>query len=126
MIKEHNNPCYFCRSDEAYIDRVGRYGCPICSKEYPGVNWSLTTYDNEGLLFAHIYLNETEVTSVTDHNFIVKPRRWYHVRLHLREDYTIVRDADDINHKVDLLKLPGHPITPVNAKEKVKLYLLFS
>lgn len=112
MTMNGHDICYFCRAEETAL-RTDRHGCPHCTYNYPGVGWVLSTYDDYGIIFAHIYLDATET-----------PGHWYHVRLHIRDNYTIIRDTNDFN--IDLLKLPGFPINPANAKEKVKLYLLFS
>ena len=94
-----NYCCYFCNFK---FNNNGdtNYYCNECPLKY-NLTYVITTYDSMGeIKYAHIYYN------------------FYHVRLHLKENYTVV---DRI-----LVNLPGLPLNPSNVKEKLKLYMLFS
>jgi hypothetical protein len=48
----------------------------------------------------------------------------YHVRLHVRENYTYIGESADNPKKI--MKVPGFPVNPQNVKDKLKIYLTFS
>lgn len=109
--------CYFCNSKlelEAPSKRWHK-SCSNCQNLH-NVKVFTTFDDNKELLYAHIY-----VDSGNEYR--------YHIRLHLKENLTKIADVEDEDTAgvwEYLFTLPGFPIKPENAKEKVSLYLLFS
>ncbi len=114
--------CYFCQnelkeiSDMTHTRANGTLwrwyeSCDYCTTTY-GVSKVFTTPDEDGsVLFAHIYID-------------LPPSFNWHVRLHLKEGFTNIDEPDE--HRWDVFRVPGFPINPSNAKDKVKLYLVFS
>ncbi len=87
--------------------------------------------DDGLLLYAHIYIDETTVITVPGpasfpwcRSHLVFGHN-YHIRLHLRENYTQISDPTDSDPR-ELFKVPGFPIKAENAKNKLRLYLLLA
>lgn len=136
--------CYFCQTKlkddkrtDQYADRYhpnsGSWDCPDCAGQYDLHSVSVVTSLDDGeLLYVHLYVPDKnfKVTYIPGpgmlpgRSFSVQCGHMYHVRLHLRENYTYIGEAYD--DPQELLRVPGFPITPQNAKEKLKLYLTFS
>jgi len=134
--------CYFCQTelkiDGRCVDLRHPYysPCETCFVLHGvGVytvnglknNRLLQSRDDGELLYAHIYIDERSFIQMPGFlsSLTFASGNYYHIRLHLREGYTLVSDSgEEEGH--DLLKLPGFPIKPENAKQKLKLYLLFS
>jgi hypothetical protein len=129
--------CYFCRNDirMADEDNPGPYRvrisetCRYCT--VPNNLYDVTTVidENGDFEYAHIYPDEqkwtTEGISPNIPNSImsVPANVAYHILLNIKENTTHIRMITTIE---ELLKLPGMSIKPTNAREKLKLYLLFS
>lgn len=113
--------CYFCQSPlkEDSISHRRADGtswkfyesCDNCVATCD-VDKVFTTFaDDSSVLYAHIYIAEPTAT--------------WHIRLHLKEDYTQIGEDEDGWNDV-LFQIPSFPINPSNARDKVKLYVLFS
>ena len=143
--------CYFCKTKLKYqsfrpLEQAMKYNlfdhCENCEKLY-GVKVHTMNglkehtpgqYDLEDdgeLQYVHIYIDERTIIDIPCLGSLSFCRSHlvfghnYHIRLHLREGFTNVADPTD-SEPNDLFKVPGFPFRPDNAKEKLKLYLLFS
>lgn len=124
--------CYFCQVDIPTPDKVSRdiFYCPDCPKQH-NVSEVITTKNTFNKIeYAHIYIDKSTTYFVGSKwgfsgsgSVSVGPR--YHIRLHLLQNYTVIIDAN-VDASQPLLTLPGLSITPANAEQKLKLYLLFS
>ena len=106
--------CYFCNKECYHYSSNIHFECYDCKDKY-NLYMVLTTYiDGVDLTYAHFYIK-------------LKNNIKYHIRLHLRENRTVV--ADDKTKFLGappLLNLNGFPITPENVKQKLPTYLTFS
>jgi hypothetical protein len=119
--------CYFCQYQlQSRLSTIIK--CQNCEKEHGVIVY--TSQDDEGLVFAHIYIDQrifTKVPAVAISNkgsYMLSTGHNYHFRLHLREGFTNLSD-DDENGVGDLIKIPHFPVTPANAKQKLQTYLIF-
>lgn len=128
--------CYFCNHKiEEVPHNKGTFwtihwDCPACHEKYPELEISNTLplipnsnkMKRRQLKYAHIFANGT-----------IKPYMTYHVRLHILENRTEVEarpyEAPDYTYHVEdiqtLAVLPGFPINPQNAIEKINLIRIF-
>lgn len=122
--------CYFCNNKlEAGGDsRLKWASCNYCTSTYQLKDVYTTTDENEEIIYAHIYpyeqeyigyLGKSPLTAIT-----IPINRAYHIRLNIRLNTTDIRELGSYSNIMP--SLPGFPINPSNAKEKLKLYLLFS
>lgn len=124
--------CYFCNEEQTEEPQTGRIRCYPCSCDFPGVTYVATMVDEKGaLLYAHIYIDESTIVQIPGATwmphvgFTMRLGHNYHIRLHLQEGFTNIGDPTD-SEVNDIMKVPGYPIKPSNAKQKLKTYLLFS
>lgn len=126
--------CYFCRNEiqmrpdhsaGPYRVRISET-CPHCAPTY-NLHEVCTTVDENGEFeYAHIYPDKQKYITVQGPRpspIHVPTNTTYHIRLNIKENTTYIGVNTTIK---DLLNLPGMPIKPANAREKLKLYLLFS
>lgn len=105
--------CYFCNTPDTSLSSLVNIICPACPFKH-NLSDVITTYKLDAflnvvdILYAHIYWSG------------------YHIRLHLKENYTVIFNANILSFHQEALRLPGFPINPSNIKEKLKLYLVFS
>jgi hypothetical protein len=108
--------CYFCKGELYKPGKIasGILRCEPCQSKYD-LESVITTFDVNTFeaMYAHIFIYSDDLYG-----------KIYQIQLTLDENCTLIID-DAISNK-PLLKLPGFPITPQNAKEKLKLYLTFS
>jgi hypothetical protein len=130
--------CYFCQNELELDTTNPRFSsphwdtwksCDYCTSTY-GLYEVVTGVDAKGNLeYAHIRLDKPdydydahEIPPPEMYEPPVKPQ--FIIRLNLYSNDT------DIYHyhlsPIIVLRLPGYPINPANARDKVKLYLLFS
>jgi hypothetical protein len=129
--------CYFCRNDIKMLEdkSAGPYRvrisetCPHCAGPNK-LHEVCTTIDENGEFeYAHIYPDKQEyytifgAPNIPGSSIHVPTNVTYHIRLNIKENTTYIGVNTTIK---DLLNLPGLPIKPSNAREKLKLYLLFS
>lgn len=111
-------PCYFCHSDtEQEFPNHGVWRCNMCSRFLE--DGMLKVYccldmNDEKPWYAHIIIDRTLTSN-----------RSYHIRLHLKEDYTMVEEPYLETTKV-IFTVPSFPFTPKNVEQKLKIYLPFS
>ena len=130
--------CYFCQQPlKLEKSRSNNFhnsyeSCENCIKHHDLLDVYTVLDDHQELLFAQIYVghNYKVITipgpgSLSFCSSHFELGRKYQIRLHLKQYYTNICETtgDDIKQ---LLQIPGFPINPANAKEKLKLYLLFS
>lgn len=126
--------CYFCNNE---LKRETGHSYPIyescdhCTSEYELHN-VLTCQDEDGsVIYAHIYPDEQKFVTIYSglnipgSNLHFPSNRTYHIRLNLKHNTTDIH-MNGIEDYTPLLHLPGLPIKPSNARDKLKLYLLFS
>lgn len=114
-----NYKCYFCHHDisNAKASRIAPiFDCFTCSLRH-NLHRVITVWNEyDELLYAHIY---------PEHD--VKMDAGYHIRLHLKENYTNIDYRDSNGELIDtIMTLPGYPLKPSNVEDKLKLYILFS
>jgi hypothetical protein len=91
------NYCYFCKEEGGNMHTgPRRYDCWTCQD----LNKLLAVITTDG--FAHIYYNS------------------WHIRLELATERTVL-----LYHLKTVCWLPGFPINPTNAKQKLKTIITF-
>src|SRR5271157_4087597 len=129
--------CYFCQNELAMErDRsAGPYrvrvsvNCEHCAVPN-NLHQVLTTIDNDGNTeYAHIYPDQQEVRTmmgapnIPGSSITIPLNTTYHIRLNVKEGTTYI----GLGYLAEeIMTLPGLHIKPSNAKEKLKLYLVFS
>lgn len=129
--------CYFCRQEVQIIPdhspgpfhpKISR-NCENCSK--PNNLYEVcTVIDDDGNVeFAHIYPDKQEYIrvggslNIPGSSITVPTNKTFHIRLEIKNNQTYIGLNTIIE---EIMMLPGLPIKPSNAREKLKLYLLFS
>jgi hypothetical protein len=127
--------CYFCDNElkaqrESLSYKVWA-PCSFCCSNYQ-LDDVTTSQDEDGsVIYAHIYPDEQKYgtiysgSNIPGSNINYPSNRTYHIRLNVKENTTDIRQVHSHDQKV-ILHLPGLTINPSNAREKLKLYLLFS
>lgn len=122
--------CHFCKT-ELSLEK-GHRGlsyqfydpCPNCSNKGDILN----VYTSEDYTQIYIGLNY-QVISLPGAPLMgachFEVGKKYQIRLHHKENYTNICETTGDTVK-QITKVPGFPINPNNAKEKLKLYLTFS
>jgi hypothetical protein len=108
--------------------------CESCTAQYK-LNYCATVYheDLSTLLYAHITINKSEILSypmpnirfggMSNHYFQVGYN--YHFRLEFDKNQTILAACND-DYRDEIAILPGYPVTPSNAHQKLETILTFS
>jgi len=116
--------CYFCSHNiEREADWQIHFHCDICEKKCWPLRVATTYTYSKGLVYAHIHYDCLSTKIV------------YHVRLHPGanrtelEYYHVTAEVAELGPMVDDIKLlcvlPGFPIHPENAIEKINLCRVF-
>lgn len=104
--------CYFCNS-ECEPDKQPphnlHYYCSNCSVDND-LGHVITTYYNDHMDFAHIYVKKDGKIS-------------YHIRLQFDDYITYIGYGEFDQASQEIITVPGFPINPSNAKNKLKTYL---
>jgi hypothetical protein len=104
--------CFFCQinlAQEPDPGEITHYACTSCSNKPPVYN-VLTTYKRsmQEVTRGHLYLTLND--------------KKYHIRCVADGNKTEISCKDD---EELVMTVPGFPITPNNAEQKLKLYLTF-
>ena len=101
--------CYFCGQETAKtIEQKGysaHYDCLDCQRKFNHKRVITTLYEDGRLMYAHIFTNDD-----------------WQIRLNLEENITVIEPALTTNPTI---VIPGYLITLANAKEKLKLCLIY-
>jgi len=114
MKSSENFPCYFCQ--EPCRPYFNHYGCiERCLRDK--VVQVLTTTEglNREVTFVHIYIGEGTTYD-------------YHIRLNFIDKDDIYKNTTSVITAYtgrDIIVLPGYPITPANATQKLRTILTF-
>lgn len=120
--------CYFCHNDLTQLIQY-QYPCPSCKEMYKLQDVIMCTDIDDRILFAHMYLTDKDYRIIHLPGAFgltsIEVGKKYHVRLHLREDFTVI--ASPLNNEYNhITNLPGFPLNPSNIHQKLKTYILFS
>ena len=125
--------CYFCHEEYQEVNQYNHHQpCPHCSERWKNIK-TYTVYDDEGILInAQIYVVRSKVIEYPTMRIPglmttgYMQLGWdYQFRLEFANQKTVLNATgnDNIQHIVDI---PGFPVTPDNAENKLDLYLTFS
>lgn len=135
-----NIKCFFCNSPlEMELDTSGgpfrvrhSLSCKLCEKQ-GNLHEVISTYKEDGSFqYAHIHTDEPNYKLIDQPRMIgrhilppirVRTNISYHIRYNVDENTTDIIELGDID---PIVSVPGQKINPANAREKLKLYLLFS
>lgn len=131
-----NLRCHFCQlpleidHPISARDREFYKPCDYCTKVNSLLGVYTTVDDNKDLLYCHIYVGHNYsvvyVNTTMGKSTAIESGKKYQIRLHLRENKTQILTTNVESNHILLLEIPGFPINPQNAKEKLKTYLVFS
>lgn len=125
--------CYFCSNELHLPTKTGSGGllCDHCAQThhlYKVQNF----ISNGNLAFVSIWPDPPKFVTIPNIALKIPSRmeligRHYCIRLDLIDNTTDILDSNDMlsYKKGIILQLPGFPITPSNARNKLKLCLLF-
>lgn len=101
--------CYFCNTSSSQVE--GNYGLPRIKCEYCSTHTlDVYTYFLEKLpIYVDIILRNKE--------------KEFFFTLYLKDNLTTISFSESFS---EAITLPGFPVNPLNAQQKLKLYLLFS
>lgn len=124
--------CHFCQNEliqerSRGLDYVFYEPCLNCSNK----DDVLSVYTSEDYCQIYVGLDYQVITIPGPRSLpMMSPchfelGRKYQIRLHLKENFTNICETtgDNVNQ---IMTVPGFPINPKNAKEKLRLYLTFS
>lgn len=135
-----NPKCFFCNADlKMKPDTSGGQfrvkhseSCQVCATA-GNLHEVVSTYnDNGGFSYVHIQTDKQEFITLEGPHLIgkrivpalrVRSNTSYHIRYNVDKNTTDIMKWGDIE---PIVSVPGQKIKPSNAREKLKLYLLFS
>ena len=125
--------CYFCQNElkiNQYHDRIGE-SCDYCTSTcniYEVINF----IDKDGVpIFVSIWPDKVNQVLLPAVPPLIPSRlanigKHYGIRLNLQDNTSDILDSNQwVQDNSLIMTLPGFPINPSNARNKLKLYLLF-